>query len=127
MNKFAFILGLVLIAAVLIASGWWLGFRQRYVTEAYSITALDKHLTDAGFKAMLLHELDTGHPDEASRMLRLELDGDILMVDSLLDSSDARSRDLASKVFARIAVYRAVRGHQEPASQGRNEPASQFT
>jgi hypothetical protein len=107
MKKFAFIFGLVLIAAVLVAAGWWLGFRERYLTEAYSITTLDKQLTDAGVKAMLLHQLDSGHPDDARRMLRLELDGDILMVDSLLDSSDARSRDLASKVFARIAAYRA--------------------
>jgi hypothetical protein len=110
MKKFAFILGLVLIAAALVAVGWWLGFRERYLTEAYSVTTLDKYLTDAGTKAMLLHEMDVGRPDDVRRvreMLRLELDGDILMVDSLLDSSDARSRDLARKVFARIAAYRA--------------------
>ena len=107
MKKFAFILGLVLIAAALVAAGWWLGFRERYLTEAYTITTLDKQITDASIKSLLLHQIDSGHPDEARKMLRLELDGDILMIDSLMDYSDARSRDLASKVFARIAAYRA--------------------
>ncbi len=107
MKKFAFILGLVLVAAALVAAGWWLGFRERYLTEAYAITTLDKQITDASIKAVLLHQIDSGHPDEARKMLRLELDGDILMIDSLMDYSDARSRDLASKVFERIAAYRA--------------------
>ena len=107
MKNFALILGLVLIAAALVTAGWWLGFRQRYLTEAYTITTLDKQITDASIKSLLLHQIDAGHPEEARKMLRLELDGDILMVDSLMDYSDARSRDLASKVFARIAAYRA--------------------
>ena len=107
MKKFAFILGLVLIAGALVAAGWWLGFRERYLTEAYDFTTLDNQITDASIKAMLLHQLDSGHPDKARKMLRLELDGDILMIDSLMDYSDARSRDLANKVFARIAAYRA--------------------
>jgi hypothetical protein len=71
---------------------------------------VDKYIGEAGTKAMLLHEIDAGQPDDMRRvreMLRLELDGDILMVDSLLDSSDARSRELARKVFAHIAEYRA--------------------
>lgn len=107
MKKFAFILGLVLTAAALVAAGWWLGFRERYLTEAYTITTLDKQITDASIKSLLLHQIDSGHPDEVRKMLRLELDGDLLMIDSLMDYSDFRSRDLASKVFARIAAYRA--------------------
>ena len=107
MKNFAYIFGLVLIAAALVAVGLWFGFRGRYLTEAYAITTVDKHLTDAGTKATILHQLDSGHIDEARQFLRMQLDGDILMVDSLLDSSDARSRDLASKVFARISFFRA--------------------
>lgn len=107
MKKFAFILGSVLVAAALVAGGWWLGFRERFLTEAYTITTLDQQITDASIKAMLLHEIDSRHSDDARKMLRLELDGDILTIDSLMDYSDARSRDLASKVFARIAAYRA--------------------
>ena len=107
MKKFAFIFGLVLIAAALVAAGWWLGFRERYLTEAYAITTLDKQITDASMKVMLLHQIDSGHTAEARKALSLDLDGDILMVYSLMDYSDDRSRDLASKVFGRIAAYRA--------------------
>jgi hypothetical protein len=45
MKRFAFIFGLVLIAAALVSAGWWLGFRERYLTEAYSITTLDKQIS----------------------------------------------------------------------------------
>ena len=47
MKKLGFILGIVLIAAVLVGAGVWLGFTHRFMTEAYSVTALDKSLTDA--------------------------------------------------------------------------------
>ncbi len=107
MKKFIFILGLVLIAAALVAAGWWLGYRERFFTDAYAITTLDKQITDASIKSLLLHQIDSGHPEEARKMLRLELDGDILTINTLMDYSDARSRDLASKVFARIASYRS--------------------
>lgn len=112
MKKFGFILGLLLVAAGLVASGWWLGLRQRVLTEAYAIPAVDKHLTEASVKALILHQMDSGRLDDARHMLQLQLDGEILTVDSLIDESDARSRDLAQKVFARIAAYRA----QHPAN-----------
>jgi hypothetical protein len=107
MKKLAFILGIVLMAGALVAVGWWLGFRQRYLTEAYAISTVDKHLTDASVKAAMLHQMDVGRFQDARNWLSLQLDGDILVVDSLIDSSDARSRELASKVFSRIAAFRA--------------------
>jgi len=107
MKKFVFILGLLVVAAGLVAGGWWLGFRQRVLTEAYTIPTVDKHLTEASVKALILHQLASGRSDDAWHMLQLQLDGEILMVDSLIDDADARSRDLAQKVFARIASYRA--------------------
>jgi len=64
-------------------------------------------LTEASVKALILHQLASGRSDDAWHMLQLQLDGEILMVDSLIDDADARSRDLAQKVFARIASYRA--------------------
>lgn len=107
MKKFAFILGLLVVANILVAGGWWLGFRQRVLTEAYTITTIDKHLTEASVKALILHQIDSGRLNDARHMLTLQLDGEILTVDSLIDDADVRSRDLAQKVFARIAWYRA--------------------
>lgn len=106
-EMFTFIIGLILIAAALMAVGWWLGARERYLTEAYATSTVDKLLAEASVKALILHQLDAGNMGEARQLLRLELDGDILVVDSLLDSSDARNRDFARKVFARMASYRA--------------------
>ena len=107
MKKFALILGTVLVAAALVAAGWYVGYDRRVLTEAYAIPTIDKHLTEAGVTAMLIHQLDSARTDDARHMLRLQLDGQILAIDALLDTSDARSRELAAKVFARIAQYRA--------------------
>jgi hypothetical protein len=110
MRKFASILGLILLAAALVGAGWWLGFQNRYLTEAYAVTTLDKHLTDMAVKSVILEQIDSGRIDEAREFLRLRLDSDIIVVDSMSDSSDARSRDLTAKVFARIAAHRAAYG-----------------
>ena len=108
MKKFLFILGILVMAAGLIGAGWYIGIRDRVLTSAYAITTLDKHLTDAAGKAVLIEEIDSGRIADARHSLQLELDSDILTVDALLDSSDARSRDLAGKLFARIAANRAA-------------------
>jgi len=107
MKKFASILGLWLLAVGLVVVGWWLGFRERLLSEAYAIPVVDKHLTDASKTAMLIEQIDSGRIADARHFLQLQLDGDILTVHTLLGSSDARTRDLAQKVFARIARYRA--------------------
>ena len=80
MKKFAFIFGIVLVAAILVAAGYWLGFGQRFMIDAYSSTALDKALGDAAIRARLLHSMDLGHYDEARGLLRSQLDGDIISI-----------------------------------------------
>lgn len=106
MKKFGFILGVVLLAAVLVAGGWILGLQQRVLTEAVAIPTVDRHITEAMVKAMLLHQIDSGRIDDARHHLQSQVEGHILTVDALLDYSDARSRELARKVFRRIAQYR---------------------
>ena len=107
MKKLGFILGIVLIAAVLVGAGVWLGFAHRFMTEAYSVTALDKSLTDASIKAMILHDLDSGQIDRARSLLRSQLEADIVTIWAFGDYSDARSRKMATNVLARIAAFRA--------------------
>jgi len=118
MKRFAFVLALFAVAAALVAVGRWLGLRERILTEAYSITTFDKHLTEASMKALILQRLDSGHLDDARQLLQSQLNGEILMVDSLIGDVDKRSRDLAQKVFARIASYQA----EHPSSPTGNEP-----
>jgi hypothetical protein len=107
MKKLAFVSGILLIGAILVAAGYWLGFGQRFATEMFSITALDNALTAASSRAMILHELDSGHVDDARSFLRTELDGDILTIWAMGDYSDSRNRKMATNLLNRIASYRA--------------------
>ncbi|HWQ90674.1 MAG TPA: hypothetical protein VN673_03300 [Clostridia bacterium] len=107
MRKFAFILGIVLVAAVLVAAGYWLGFGNRSMAEAYSVTALDKALTDASWRARILHYLDSGNVEAAQSLLRSRLDSDIVTIWAFGDYSDVRSRRMATNVLAGIAAFRA--------------------
>jgi len=107
MKKLGFILGIVLIAGILVVAGVWLGFTHRFMTEAYSVTALDKSLTDASVTAMILHELDSGRIDKARSLLRSQLETDIVTIWAFGDYSDARSRKMVTNVLARIAAFRA--------------------
>ena len=107
MRKFGFIVGIVLVAAVLVALGWLLGAQTRVLTQMLSVQMLDKHITDTAVTASLIHQIDSGRVDDARQMLQLQLGGHILAVDSFLDAGDERNRELARKVFARIARYRS--------------------
>ena len=60
MKKLGIATGVILLAGILVATGWYIGFGHRFLTEAYAITAVDKDLTDASQKAMLLHQIDSG-------------------------------------------------------------------
>jgi len=107
MKKFAFIFGIVLVAAILVAAGVWIGFSMRFMRDAYSVTALDKALTDASFRARILHDLDSGQIDGARRLLRSQLDSDITTIWAFGDYSDDRHRKMATNILARIAAFRA--------------------
>lgn len=107
MTRIALSFGGILIGFVMFAAGCWVGYERRVLTEAYAIPAVDKHLTDASIAALLLHQIDSGRLEDARRLLHLQLEGDILVVEALLDFSDPRSRDLAKKVFSQIEEYKA--------------------
>jgi hypothetical protein len=107
MKKIALVIGTIVVAAALVTAGWLFGSRQRCFNEVFAVTTIDKQITDAVSTAMLLHHIDSGELDDARYSLRLKLDANILFIDSLLADCDARTRDLAQKVFARIAQYRA--------------------
>jgi len=115
MKTLAFGIAILMVAAVLVFFGYWLGTQHRMLTELYSIPTVDKALTDASLKAMLIEQIDSGRPNDAREHLELQLGVDILTVDSLLDSSDARTHELAQKLFARIASYRQA----HPSSPGK--------
>src|SRR5438094_6398904 len=107
MKKIALVIGTLLIGAALVTVGWLFGASQHVLNQLSSGTLVDTQITEAFSTAMLLHDIDAGELDDARYSLRIKLDGNILFIDSLLPDSDQRTRDLAEKVFARIAAYRA--------------------
>jgi hypothetical protein len=124
LQKIALSFGAVLIGVVMFAAGCYVGFERRVLTEAYAVPTVDKHLMDASVSAMLLHQIDSGRLNDARHLLHLQLEGDILVVDSLLDSSDARTRELARKLFTQIEEYRS----KHPDSyQQRAQPDAELT
>ena len=107
MKTFAFIFGIVLVAAILVATGYWLGFGQRFMTDAYSSTALDKVLIDASMHAQLLHSMDLGQYNDVRNLLRSELDNDVITIWAFGDYTDIRSRKMATNILARVEAFRA--------------------
>jgi hypothetical protein len=107
MKKLAIILISIVAVAALVAVGWWFGFQQRFLTEAYAVPMVDKQITETTMTFSMLRQLDSGEIADARHMLRLRLDGNILTVDGLMDYTDARTRETARKIFAHIAEYRA--------------------
>jgi len=108
MKKLAISLISIVVAAALVAVGWWFGFQQRSLTEAYAVPVVDRHIAETAMTLSLLRQLESGRIADANHMLRLRLDGDILTVDGLMDYTDARTRETARKIFATIAEFRAT-------------------
>jgi hypothetical protein len=107
MKKFAFIFGVVLLAAILVVVGYWLGSANGFMRDAFSVNALDKALTDASIRARILHDLDSGEVERARRLLRSQLDSDITTIWAFGDVPDDRHRKLATNLLAGIAAFRA--------------------
>ena len=107
MKKLALILGTVLIGAILVVAGFWLGYSQRFLAGAYSVTAMDRALTEAALRARILHDLDRGDVESARRLLRSGLDSEVVTIWAFGDYSDARTRKMATNVLAGIAAFRA--------------------
>ena len=107
MKKLAVILISLVAAMALVAVGWWFGFQQRLLTEGFAVPTVDKQITETTMTFSMLRQLDSGEIEDTKHMLRLRLDGNILTVDGLMDYTDARTREIARKIFTHIAKYRA--------------------
>jgi hypothetical protein len=107
MKKILLVLGVVVATILLVGIGWVAGFQSKFLTKSLSVNLVDKALTDLSTTEMLLRDIQTGKIDEAKHSLQMQMNCDILTVDGLIDYSDERSRELARKIFTRIAHDRA--------------------
>jgi hypothetical protein len=108
MKKMFVILISIVAAALLVAVGWWFGFQQRLLTEAYAVPTVDKEINDAAVTFSMFHQLDSGRVADAKHMLKVRLDGDIAAIDALMNYTDARTREMAQKIFTTVGEYRAI-------------------
>jgi len=107
MKTIAFSLCVMLIAAALFGSGWYLGHGRRAIDESQTMPVIDRRIEEAGVAAKLLHDLDTGKTNEIRWLFQGQMLMAVTHVDSLSEMSDARSRELARGIAAQIAKYRA--------------------
>jgi hypothetical protein len=106
MKKLLIGLGIILVSGALVGVGWWLGFRERAITEVFSITTMDQQLGEAAENEAIIEEINSGKIDQARGFLKTRLDGNILTVNSLIDYAGDRNKDTAYKLFTRIAKER---------------------
>jgi len=107
MKKILLVLGGVVVTILLVGIGWIAGFQSKFLTTSVSVNLVDKALTDLSRTGLLLRQIESGKIDDVKHSLQMQMDCDILTVDGLMDYSDERSRELARKVFTRIAHDRA--------------------
>jgi hypothetical protein len=107
MKKLLIGLGIIVIAGALVGVGWWLGFGDRALVESFAITSVDQQLTDASENEAIIQEINSGQIDQAKDFLKTRLDGNILVVDSLIGYAGDHNKETAYKLFTRIAKERA--------------------
>jgi hypothetical protein len=107
MKSFILIIVGVILGTVLIYVGWLFGARTHFMTEAFSVTVVDKSLTDLMTKELMLSQIQEGKIEDVKHSLQMEIDGNILTVDACRDEMDARSLAMARGIFFRIAQDRA--------------------
>jgi hypothetical protein len=106
-------IGTLIAIVILLGAGYWAGmtsgmWRQMWVGSA---------LSDSSSKSMKLwlhvNQINEGKYDELKSHLNLELDGDLLTTDALIDWDNPAERDTtAIKIIQRIAKTRATDGYK---------------
>jgi hypothetical protein len=106
MKKILLVIAGMAIAAALVGTGWIFGARERFMTQAYASTVVDKDLAELMMKEMLLNQIEEGKIDDAKRSLRMDVDTAIVTIDAFRDDMDSRSLDMSRKIFSKIAQDR---------------------
>jgi hypothetical protein len=107
MKKILLIIAGMVLAAALVYAGWISGARTHFMTEAFSVTVVDKALTELTMKELMLNQLQEGKIEDVKHSLQMEIDGSILTVDAFRDEMDERSLNMMRGIFSRIAQDRS--------------------
>jgi hypothetical protein len=107
MKRLLFILGIVLMAAVLFAAGVMVGGAMNFMKNMLTVRMMQDDLDGMIETYTILSQLDRGEVDGAKQSLNVQLDGHIISLSQMLPNApDAESKRIAEKMLQRIAQHR---------------------
>ena len=123
MKKFFFVLGIVVLTAVIFAGGMSAGAALDWYISMYAVSQFENESLNASNTFMVVKMLDENKVDEAKAYLNITLDAKILTVGMLVSECDnEKSKRMATRILARIARHR-----QEHPVPPRDEPVDDLT
>lgn len=107
MKKFLFLLGIIAIAGGVFVGGIVIGAQLDFMHAMFSVSILERELTDASRVFLAISYLDEGNTVGAKGMLNQELNSHIVTIDQFTkDSPKPKTEKHAMAFLARIAAHR---------------------
>jgi len=108
MKKFLFIVGIVVITAIVFTGGFFVGTHLDFLSKFFFASLFEKEIADVSTTFMVIKQLDEGKIDEAKSFLNLKLDGHIISINTLLPNCpNEESKVMANKMLACIGHHRS--------------------
>ena len=114
--------GLTLIAIILFGVGYWAGTATSFFRHMWVGSAVSQSATKAAILSMRLVQINQGKIDDVKNHLNIELDGEVLTLEALIDWKHPNDHDtMGIKVLRRIADERKSWGYSNdnPAIQAK--------
>ena len=105
MNKKTIFIIAMLSAAVMFAAGWYSG--QYYYSKLFATSELSKSTAELAGLQLKIEQLDSKKYESVKTDINVDIDGKILLINSLLsDSSCKNDIVIAKKFLSRVAKHR---------------------
>jgi len=99
--------GIALIAIILFAVGYWAGTATSFFRHMWVGSAVSQSATKAAILSMRVVQINQGRIDDVKNHLNVELDGEVLTLEALIDWEHPNDNDtMGIKVLRRIANER---------------------
>jgi len=101
------VIGVVVATVALIGIGYWFGTTYSIFRRMWVGNAVSQSSTKAAILSMRLHQIANGRIDDLKNHLNIELDGEILLLEGLIDWDKPDDNDkTAIKILRRIVTKR---------------------
>ena len=107
MKKFFFILGIVVLTAVIFAGGMFVGITMDIFKSMYTVSFVENEAIGAATTFRIVRMLDDNEIEQAKAHLNLTLDTKIITVGMFISECDnEKSKSMANSILVRIARHR---------------------